>query len=307
MRTNYAVKQAFYLTCAFGLFATIAIPEVAFAAPPTQRFLPAAPFGFGTLGDAYNYGANLTNFDQNALDHALNIGNITFDYNTYGGLPGGVAANFNGGGVMAGKFIAAPDVALKTGYSTFWVQTVTSTISGQNEWGAANGTEFPDTQSAKTDPQYPFQTLPSGAAATQNSANFQDFPNRSPQSGNQTWIAELALVAENPTTHNAHVIESMLWGFGITNANPGTIANITPTAPSNWGAPTASFMATERNSFDGTGGSTLWTFDTLQAFVTPEPGAIAMGAAGLCLFTGYGWRRNRKKRASAAWLPPTGA
>jgi hypothetical protein len=296
MRTSYPIKQACYLTYTLALFATIALPHSAFAAPPTVRFLPAA--GFNTGASTNNqYGGNLANFDQPVFDHGVNVGSILFDYDTYGGTPGG--GGFTGGGALAGKFVANNSVHLPAGVTIAWAQTVTATISGANVWGAAANTEFPDTAN-KADPAYPFQSLPGGAVAAQPSANFQDFPNRFPNQGAQNWLGELALICEDTTNHKANVIESFLWGFGVTNANPGTLANITTNTPHLWGAPTQSFLDTETNSFDGNNGSTLWTFDTAQSFVTPEPGSVALGAAGLFLFSGYGWRRNRRKQARAA-------
>lgn len=296
MRMHYSIKQAFYLTCTLALFAAVGTQIPAFAAPPTVRFLPAA--GFNTGASTNNqYGGNLANFDQPVFDHGINVGNILFDYNTYGGTPTG-GPGFTGGGALAGKFVANNSVHLPPGVTIAWAQTVTATISGANVWGAPANTEFPDTAN-KADPAYPFQSLPGGAVAAQPSANFQDFPNRFPNAGAQSWVAELALICEDTTNHRANVIQSFLWGFGVTNANPGTLANITANTPNSWGAPTASFLATETNSFDGNNGSTLWTFNTAQSFETPEPGAFALGAAGLFLFSGYGWRRNRKKQAKS--------
>ncbi len=297
MRGNRPVQQALRLTCTLSLFALIALQSVSQA--QTRRFLPAA--GFNTGASTNNqYGGNLANFDQPVLDNGFNVGTIQFDYDTYGGTPTGAGA-FTGGGALAGKFVAAGDARLPAGVSIVWAQTVIATISGNNEWAAANNTEFPDTNNGKTSPAYPFQTLPGGAAATQPSANFQDFPNRFTTSGNQSWLGELSLMCVNNTTHTANVIETFLWGFGVQNATPGALTDITANTPHLWGAPTASFLATERASFNGLGGSTAWTFNTSSSFLTPEPGVYALFGAGLCAFTGCGFRRiRRSKKAKAA-------
>ena len=88
-----------------------------------------------------------------------------------------------------------------------------------------------------TSPSYPNQSISRKGVdfPGQPSVAYQDFPTRYPYLGAESWQAELGLVCLDPTKHTASILESFLWGFGVTNGSPGTIDNITSSVPGAWG------------------------------------------------------------------------
>jgi len=232
------------------------------------RFLPD-PLGLNDIANI-TYGGNLAEFTQPVLCDGQNIGEIRFTYDTWSGDFTGAGDGTTGGGALAGGFYRTAG-ASAPGWQLGWVQTVISTFSGSNVWGAPNGTTFPDT-ATKADPDYPFESLPAGLnpAPPAPTIGFQDFPNRFPSDGNQFWLAELGLVCKNLTTHTVEILDTFLWGFDVVN-NDGITAN----APHLWGAPTTTYVDTLTNSFDGANGSTKWTFTTGgENCCVPEPASV---------------------------------
>jgi hypothetical protein len=278
-------------------------------APARGDLLPATPFKLGEAPntiDVNKFGADKsTNFTQDVFGNwdgmPMKVGSISFDYNTwYGKTAGGTDT---GGGALAGQFAfaAAGMAALKPGFVMGWVQTVVATVSGSNEWEAPDGTWFPDTKSKQTDPDYPFQSLPDGTVPKQPSVAFQDFPNRF-FGKDQYWLAELGLVCKNLTTHEAHVVDTFLWGFDVTAATSTIVAN----PPHFWSAPTTTYLDTLNNYFDGKQHgdftSTKWTFDANGADCwqcVPEPSSLAIAGLGGVAFLVY-CRRVRESSKAAA-------
>lgn len=278
------------------LFAVVAVSPAAIAAPVHGRFLrnPA------DSSIVHSYG-NLTptTFDHDIFCHDIRVGGIKFDYDIYLHKPNGTD---DGGAALSGGFYQDPGVAVRPGYKLAWVQTVTATLSGNNIWGVGNNVEFPDADSTAT-PAYPFTTTaatppnPPGAPTL----GYQDFPNRFFENGAQTWLAELGLVCIQDLPgidgfREVHVISTFLWGFGVTE-DPDTI---TANAPHALGAPTASYLATLNDFYDGTAPTGVATSkfrfsDDCDCFVaTPEPTSMAL--LGLASIGGVGlrWRQRRK-------------
>src|SRR5262249_31007790 len=92
---------------------------------------------------------------------------------------------------------------------------------------------------------------------------FQDFPARTWASGNQSWTAELGLVCikDTPGTdgfRDVRVINTFLWGFNFNglpaNPPPPGIGNVGSFPPAFWSPPTASYLNTLNNFYDGMGG-----------------------------------------------------
>jgi len=265
------------------------------------RFLPNPA---GSI--VFSYGnANPTAFDQNVLCQALPIGSIKFDYDTYLKKPTGTT---DGGGALSGGFYLNPLFDVSSDCELIWVQTVTATLSGNNDWGITVGnTEFPD--ATRTNPAYPFATAAVNPPAPLGAPylGFQDAPNRFFSDGNQSWIAELGLVAIHKTpvagVIQAHVIDTFLWGFGVTTA-PNAI---TPTAPNNFGAPTASYLTILNDYYDGappnppTDGGTSAKYNFVSGcdtgcftpHIAPEPssvGLLVMGLSAGGFVVGFGRR-----------------
>lgn len=250
-----------------------------------DMYLPNPGFNLGSSTNN-QYGGATTTFTPavnalvtvNSNNVSMNVGNLSFEYNTYGSATGANAPFFSGGAAQSGGFFFGgnPNIQVDPGFQLSWAQIVRSTFSGNNVWSAPNNTWFPDTTTT-TNPAYPFLSIAkTGNTLNQPSVAFQDFPNRFPAQGAQTWLAELGLVAINTTEHEVRVIGTFDWGFGVTNANPGTIANITATTPFGWGAPTANYMTTEQDFFNPASNGD-WTIDQNAAFfATPEPASVVL-------------------------------
>lgn len=265
------------------------IAAAAFAVPVFAdhgRYLPDANPG----GDArvHTWGnANPTSFDRSVSDSVKNLaaGDIKFDYDTYTLNPDGT----NGGGaVLSGGFFMKPNIRVKSGFSLGWVQTVTATHAGDNEWNLPdlNAGEFPDADprdrapgtfgpdDTLLAPTYPFNRPAANNTGTNPTLGFQDFPARSFDDGNQSWTAELGLVCISNTAHvmfpnpndaenplfgrEVRVIGSLLWGFNfqglpVREGSPN-IANVFGSSPFGWGAATTSYLNTLNNYYDGLGG-----------------------------------------------------
>jgi hypothetical protein len=249
---------------------------------------PAAPITFDQVVDCPDCGQ---------------VGTIKFDYDTYTGKPG----NSDGGAALSGGFYLGAGVTLAPGHTLGWVQMVVATRAGANDWGinTANPATFPDATPA--DPRYPFTTTaavppnPPGAPTL----GFQDFPGRNFAGGAQSWLAELALVCFTAPDQNgvvqAYVIDSFLWGFGVTVAPNG----ITADPPSLWGPATATFLNIMNDYYDGTPPSppadntivsAKYTFqngcDDCFVKAVPEPEVYAMLLSGLAVLA-FAARRRR--------------
>ncbi len=277
----------------FGVWLVLAVSGTALAAIH-GTYLPDTTFPLGNPPtiDVTAYGsANGTEFTQDVICQGHGkVGYISFTYDTWTGNTLPAPGTATGGGALAGGFFKTADCQLAPGWQLGWVQIVSSTFSGSNVWGAANGTWFPDTGNSKTDPDYPYQSLPVVANPAPTVA-FQDFPNRYPSDGDQYWLAELGLVCKNLTTHEMDIIDTFLWGFNISN---GTF---TANSPHLWSAPTANYITTLETYFDGTHDNADWTIGTdCSHCCIPEPTAIVVWSllGGLAVIAG---RRRRRKIA----------
>ena len=230
------------------------------------RYLPTASGGF--MWGNEGAGNNPIMFDRAVQDTTKNIsaGNIRFDFDTY-------AVGGTGGGALSGGFFANANVQVKPGFSLIWVQTVNATNSGANEWGLPNagaGT-FPDADPmdrahpglAPGDPlfapSYPFLTPAAGMRPLLPGIGYTDFPGRGFAAGNQSWRAELGLACVNETPNGdgfreVRVIDTFLWGFdfvGLPDPTPDT-SNVNGFGPLAWSDPTATFLNTLNDYYDGT-------------------------------------------------------
>jgi len=275
------------------------------ASAVTGRFLPD-PTDPNFI--VFSYGLpNPVAFDQNILCQTLPVGTIKFDYDTYLRKPTGT---LTGGGVLIGGFYLNTGYTVDPNCTLAWVQTVTATISGNNDWGITVGnTEFPD--ATRTDPVYPFESVavtPTNPPGTPYLA-FRDFPNRFFSDGNQSWLAELGLVMIHNTpdvngVRQVNVLDTFLWGFGVTTA-PNAI---TPTAPNSFSAPTASYLTILNDYYDGAppnpptsgGTSAKYNFvagcDTGCFVVAPEPSSVGLLVMGLGAGGVIRFRRRTKIR-----------
>ncbi len=241
----------------------------------------------------YSYGdAAPTQFDRDVFCGTTKCGEIKFDYDTYLAEPDGTE---RGGGALSGGFYLDPGftISLAPPMHLAWVQTVVATISGNNFWGITTGlVEFPD--ATRTTPDYPGTTT---AATPPNppgppTLGFNDIPNRAFADGAQSWLAELGLVCIDDIPgpdgfQDAFVIGTFEWGFGVEVAPDAIIAH----TPQQWGLPSASYLSTLNDYYDGsppnppTSGGTSSKFH-FQAgcdncFVVPEPSTFILMAVAL--------------------------
>ena len=210
------------------------------------------------------------------------IGQVKFSYDTWNADYFPPGANWDtGGGVLAGGFWAYESCQLKSGWQWGWVQIVEATISGNNVWNAPNLTWFPDT-ATRLDPDYPYETLPAGLDPAPNplpTKAFQDWPNRFPANGYQSWVAELGLVCKNFDTHQVCVAGSLTWGFLVTE-NP---AQIMEAEPHTWHSPSTTYLSVLSSYFDGMNGSQAWTFSDNCCCCIPEPSSLLLAWVALVL------------------------
>jgi len=296
-------KRLFTALIVLVLIGLLGGPALAQVATNNGEFLPAAGFSFAsstpppgthTFTTTLSSYANTTEYDDIAVNcpYLGQVGYLDFTYATWTGNTKavnnttGATTNFaTGGGALAGGFYKTADCSPPPGWQLGWVQLVTATISGRNVWGAANGTWFPDTAN-KTDPDYPYQTLPGGITLPAEGAPtvaFQDFPNRYPGVAKpQTWLAELGLVCKNLTTDQMDVIGTFDWGFGINAAGA-----FTPTAPFGWGPATNNYISVLSTDFPG------WTIER-GCCCTPEPSTlIVWSVLGGCGIAAGCWRKRK--------------
>jgi hypothetical protein len=252
------------------------------------RYLPN---GFDLTGiDSETYfGAGPTEYNQQLVYSGDVIGDFHFTYDRWSGNDT-ASGRATGGGVLAGGFTTSPFFETKQNFELSWVQIVSSTFSGANDWGAPNGAWFPDT-TGRNDPRYPFRSLPTtpGAGTPAVDPEFQDFPNRYFFQGNQTWRAELGLVLIDMATNELRVLGSFTWGFDI--IGDPNVRSITSVAPGGFTPGGSSqLFDTLNDAFDGnglTGGnpanSKVWFInpDAAGAYtIIPAPGTMLAFAAG---------------------------
>lgn len=254
---------------------------VALAAMPTYavhgRFLPDP--ANSTIQQWGN--ANPTAYDRGVRDDVknLDVGNIRFDYDTYGRDPDGTVS---GGAVLSGGFFMDPQMRVKPGFSLGWVQTVNATVTGANAWNLpqagvgtfpdatpmdrAPGTNGPD--DTLLAPTYPYNTPSANTTGVVPTLGFVDAPWRYFGDGNQVWNAELGLTCISNTAtmeiggqmfREVRVVDTLLWGFDLVNlpvAPPGnpSVANVSADSPALWSNPTATFINTLNAYYDGMGG-----------------------------------------------------
>ncbi len=249
-------------------------------------FLPSSfTLGSGSInGSLVGTQAGYDNFGNPVTYAGTSIGTLDYSYANWTGTTG--TGLTTGGAALAGGFYQTNHSFVPAGWSLDWVQVVTATNSGTNSWGAAPNTPFPDT-SGKSSPNYPYQYLPITVSPAPT-VQFQDFPNRYPILGAQSWSAELGLVLENSSTDQLDVIGTFDWGFGI-----NTSGAFTPDSPTAFGTPSAAYMTTLETDFNGVNG-TSWS---IEGQSVPEPPtfllASVLGVMGLV--AGY----RRRKRAAA--------
>lgn len=278
------------LNAVAALAAVFAVGGTALTAQANNgRYLPDN-FDLGGISNESYFGAGPTEYNQQVAWSGDTFGDFHFTYDRWVGDHTGSGLR-TGGGVIAGGFTQSPNIETKLNYEFSWVQIVSSTFSGNNAWGAPNGSWFPDTTD-RADPQYPFRNLPiAGNGNPAVSPGFQDFPNRFFASGNQTWRAELALVLIDAAAHEMRIVGSFTWGFDMVgDPNPRAL---NPFAPGNFvSGGSANLASVLGDAFDGnglTGGnpanSTPWFInpDLTGAYtVIPAPaGVLALAAGGL--------------------------
>jgi hypothetical protein len=198
--------------------------------------IPAAPIQFDRPVDCPDCG---------------NVGEIRFDYDSYVGAG---RRRADGGAVLSGGFFQSPDFVLAPGRQLAWVQTVIATVPGTTDWRFPAGTSdvmFPD--AAPTSPRYqgdaPYSVRPPLAAPE---IGFRDGPNRLLAQGAQSWLAELGLVCildpDQDGISQAYVLNTFQWGFNVIPAPNNAFLAIPPLG---WGAPTAGYLATLNEYYDG--------------------------------------------------------
>ncbi len=254
-------------------------------------FLPTSlNFGSSITGVAWSTpGNNLPSFVATVTQAGTAVGTIDFSYDTWTGNYTYIGITAGAG--IAGGFFMNHDTSVVPGFQLDWVQVIlpATTLAGNNAWNAPNGSAFPDTVNTRS-PAYPFQSLPVTPAVPPGvpTVAMYDYPDRFAAQGNQTWRAELGLVALDPATAQARIIGTFVWGFGVT----GNPAGVTAAPPLSWGAASSTFDATLASAFSGspvngvTG--TAWTFDDdpadFSVFAVPEPGALALFVLGCASF-----------------------
>jgi len=281
-------------------------------AAPYGRYL-SAPTATSLVG-AYNDASPLT-LDQNVVVGGNTLGSIDFDYDPYVGQG---ATPTIGGAALSGGFYLGNMAGVAPGFTLAWVQTVSATITGGNQFNLPNtgaGT-FPDadpTDAAAAafraanglpalNPTFaPAYVFDSPAAVNPPTAiptvGFQDFPNRSFASGAQSWLAELGLVAISNAKNAAgfrtvDVIDTFLWGFNI-NVGPNSVSAF---APGFFGAPTSTYLNSLNSFYSGTsptvGGNAgvttdkyQFVFDQSALILIPEPGFASILITGAIILT----------------------
>lgn len=265
---------------------------------PHGRYLASTADSVAHTYGGVGGGGNPLAFDRAVVDSTKNInaGAIRFDYDTYVGDPDGTTL---GGAALSGGFFMNPGVTLKPGFSLAWVQTVLAGRTGQNDWNLPQnyGSTFPD--ATPLTPAYPFTTtaFPAVPAPT---LGFQDYPGRIFDGGNTYWRAELGLVCMSNTPNlnigglmfrEVRVIDTFTWGFDLVGlpptppAVPG-IGNVQPHVPGNWSDPSAVYLNTLNEFYDGSGGgpppvaSNRFRFFNNDNCFVPEPAALVLLAFG---------------------------
>jgi hypothetical protein len=246
-------------------------------------YLPNTSFtlGSGASQITVNNWSNTapTSFTPNVTQNGTTVGSLIFNYDSWTGFLTSSPSTIAVGAGLSGGFNISNGITVVPGYTLAWAQVVlpVTTIAGNNSWSAPNGTAFPDT-SGTTSPAYPFLFVAVGSPAPTD--GFQDFPDRFPSSGDQTWEAEDALVGIDSATDTMRIVDSFLWGYGVTDSPAGVTSN----APSLWGAPSTTFVNTETDAFSATGingvSGTTWTIENnvtlYPVFAVPEPNGVAL-------------------------------
>lgn len=285
----------------------VAVASVAQAGQPL-RYLPPTPVNFPGPNPSIitNYGA-VVHFDQQVADTTKNIdvGHIRFDYTHYFEVentpPNPPNDPLNGGAALAGGLVLNENVTVKEEFNLAWVQTISSsssTTSAQNNWGVAavNPAEYPD--AGVLSPAYGGASLPAGANNPMPAPDFafQDFPTRG-FAMNEFWRAELGLacIAKNADDNGfleVRVVNTFLWGFDININGDGVLnlGDVNPYQPAFWSAPTASYLNTLNNAYDGMPGVRhLFSANSNCFQVIPEPMTL------LLLFPGFAMLLHRRR------------
>ena len=278
-----------------------AVASIAQAGQPL-RYLPPTPVNFGN-SIITNYGP-VVHFDQSVRDETkdIDVGNIRFDYThsfeVENNPPNPPNDPLAGGAALAGGLVLNENIAVKEGFNLAWVQTIlatTSTTAAQNNWGVAavNPAEYPD--AGLGSPAYGSASLPAGANNPNPNPDFafQDFPRRGFANGQQSWLAELGLAciakdADDNGFFEVRVVNTFLWGFGINPQGALTLADVSATTPFGWSAPTASYLNTLNNAYDGTPGTKHTFAANSNCFrVIPEPGTMLLILPGMAVLLRY--------------------
>jgi hypothetical protein len=248
-----------------------------------SEFLPDVPVNLG-YATVTSYTSEQEYDSPGVVMGPNNVGAIGYLDFSYATWTGSLAT---GGAALAGGFYETANSKFtpQSGWEFDWVQVVTATNPGTNAWNAVPDQSFPDTlgnSSPNSNPNYPLQSLPT-TVSFPPTVEFQDFPNRYPSDGAQSWLAELGLVYEDPTTHQMDVLGTFDWGFGI-----NTSGAFTPDPPTVFGTPSADYITTLEEDFPN------WK---IEAQSVPEPSTFVLfsGLAVMGLVAGY----RRRKRAAA--------
>jgi hypothetical protein len=183
------------------------------------------------------------------------IGTVTFEYYLWKGhYPGDYDPNNIGGAVLWGGFDETTGCDELPGWQWGWVQIISASDPGPNEWNAAPDQWFVDSAN-RTDPRYP-------NAVAGYTAGFQDWPYRPLAHPADTWFAELGLVCLDLAHKRMRVAATLLWGYTI-SATGEVAEDDVYGNPGGWGPMTQNFYDTVKHDWPDADGPDFkdWTVE----------------------------------------------